>query len=106
MIPPLATNQSQVPGFTNSSSSYYSNRSLPSTVAPKNLIAPFWDDLHFRGVQRASYVRDEHNFTVQYTDVSRFSGSGAYTFQVTLRETGQILFHYLAMVARRRVAEC
>jgi subtilisin family serine protease/DNA-binding beta-propeller fold protein YncE len=75
----------------------FSNQPLPGLAAPKDLIAPFWDDLDFRGERRAVYVDDGDRFTVQYTDVPPFTGPGMHTFQVTLFATGDIEFRYLSM---------
>jgi subtilisin family serine protease len=76
-----------------------SNQPLPGLAAPKDMIAPFWDDLHFKGERRAVYVDDGDRFTVQYTDVAPVVGPGAHTFQVTLFATGEIEFRYLSMTA-------
>ncbi len=70
---------------------------LPCGGAPGDLIAPFWTDLDFGGTARAVYERDWDSFTVQFTDVRRYDGSGSYTFQVVLGESGEILFRYLSM---------
>jgi subtilisin family serine protease/DNA-binding beta-propeller fold protein YncE len=70
---------------------------VPCTGTPENLVAPFWTDLDFGGTARAVYVRDWDSFTVQFTEVRRAGGSGSYTFQVVLRETGEILFQYLSI---------
>lgn len=75
----------------------FTNQPLPSLIAPKFMIAPFWDDLWFGGERRAVYVDDGDRFTVQYTDVAPLLGPGFYTFQVTLYETGDIEFRYLSM---------
>src|SRR5262249_15473293 len=80
------------------------NLPLPSASAPANLVAPFWSDLDFRGARRAVYAADGSAFTVQYTDVPRFSGQGTYTFQVTLRDTGEIDFRFLSMTGATNVA--
>ncbi|MBI3449432.1 MAG: choice-of-anchor D domain-containing protein [Acidobacteria bacterium] len=80
------------------------NVSLPSANAPANLVAPFWADLDFKGTGRAVYVADGSSFTVQYTATPRFSGGGVYTFQVTLRDTGEISFRYLAMTGPTNIA--
>ncbi|MFQ5719424.1 MAG: choice-of-anchor D domain-containing protein [Acidobacteriota bacterium] len=73
------------------------NQPLPDIAAPGNLIAPFWDDLNFRGLPRVTFARGAGSLTIQYTDVTPFSGPGAYTFQVILQESGEILFQYLQM---------
>jgi len=73
------------------------NLPLPNPGAPANLVAPFWSSLDFRGAERAVYVSDGSTFTVQYTGVPRTAGQGAYTFQVSLRNTGEIFFRYFSL---------
>jgi hypothetical protein len=77
----------------------WSNRALPTggTTYPENLIAPFWDDLHFRGVQRAHYYNDGSRFIVQWTDVDRYSTGSNLTFQVILYPSGRIVYQYLSV---------
>jgi Subtilase family/Fervidolysin N-terminal prodomain/Abnormal spindle-like microcephaly-assoc'd, ASPM-SPD-2-Hydin/HYDIN/CFA65/VesB-like, Ig-like domain/FlgD Ig-like domain/Viral BACON domain len=85
--------------FTSTSTSF-SNAALPTggTTLPNNLIAPFWDDLHFRSVQKARYLADGTKFIVQYTAVDKVSPSGAsLTFQVILYPNGTIVYQYLTM---------
>ncbi len=75
----------------------FDNQPLPDAGSPANLVAPFWDDLDFRGAARAAYRRDPAGFSVQFTDVPRFRGPGTYTFQTTILATGEIRFQYLMM---------
>ncbi|PYT14876.1 MAG: hypothetical protein DMF51_07755 [Acidobacteria bacterium] len=77
----------------------YANTSVPSSAAPPNLIAPYWDDLKFDYSSRAFYSRDPNSFTVQYTGALPYTGVGNVTFQVTLYRTGEIQYRYLAMTA-------
>ncbi len=78
-----------------------SNDPLPNTGAPENLLAVFWDDLHFRGVERARYLSDGNRFIVQYTSVDRYSSTtpSNLTFQVILYPSGRIVFQYLTMTS-------
>jgi len=78
-------------------STAYGNLPIPHSNAPGHLIAPFWDDLRFAAEPRAAYATDGTTFTVQYTDVFPLGGPGQYTFQVSLKEDGEILFQYLRM---------
>jgi hypothetical protein len=75
----------------------FSNQPLPGSGAPENLIAPFWDDLDFLGAARVAYESDGSRFTVQFTDAPRRVGAGSYTFQVTMRASGEVVFRYLSM---------
>lgn len=81
-------------------SSAFNNQSLPSTFAPANLIAPFWDDLDTRTIGDV-YVKEETNLLIiQYENVGRYQGgtNSAYTFQVVLHADGRIHFRYKSMV--------
>jgi hypothetical protein len=85
--------------LTSEKTTFSNPDSLPNGgfSVPENLIAPFWDDLHLRGVQRISYHGDETRFVVQYSGVDRFSSAADLTFQVVLYPTGRIVFQYLSM---------
>ncbi len=73
------------------------NYVLPSTSAPANLLAAFWDDLHQR-TGNAKYYSDGNRFIVQFTDWDQFSPSGElYNFQVILYRNGRIVYQYLTM---------
>jgi fibronectin type 3 domain-containing protein len=78
-----------------STSSQYSNLGLPDTSMPENLVAPFFDDLDFRG-QGSVYVSSEGNaFVVTWVNAQHFSYSGGpFTFQAILYDNGDILFQY------------
>jgi hypothetical protein len=65
------------------------------------MLAPFWDDLHFRYEERATYYNDGTRFIVQYTDVERLSSypTASYlTFQIILYPDGTIRYQYLSVV--------
>jgi hypothetical protein len=90
--------------FTSTATTLGNPANLPTggTTLPNNLLAPLWDDLHFRNVQRARYYNDGTRFIVQYTDVDRFSTSeqpspAHLTFQVILYPSGKIVFQYLTV---------
>jgi subtilisin family serine protease len=73
------------------------NRSLPNPQAPPWLIAPLWDDLDFQGAQRVRVAFGPGRFTVQFTDVPGGAGAGRLTFQVSLHDSGDIVFRYLSV---------
>jgi subtilisin family serine protease len=75
----------------------YENAPLPSSGAPGNLVAGFWEDLIVPSFASATYLVEPHAFTVQYDGVVRYGGGGPYTFQIILFDSGQILFQYLTM---------
>ncbi len=79
-----------------SGSTAFSNQPLPNSGAPENLIAPFWDDLHPRGVNRTFFQSFGNRAIVQWQAIERYSGAGSYTFQVILESSGAITFQYLA----------
>ena len=86
--------------FTNSTTAL-SNYNLPSTSAPENLIAPFWDDLDFSATGDAYYYYDGTREIIEYTAVPRYSSGGPYTFQIHLYPSGRIEFHYKTMAGTR-----
>lgn len=76
------------------------NVALPSASAssPENLLAVFWDDLHFRGVARARYLNDGTRFIVQWTGVDTYLSPGSVlTFQAILYPDARIVYQYLTM---------
>jgi subtilisin family serine protease/P pilus assembly chaperone PapD len=77
----------------------FANQPLPTTGAPANLLAAYWDDLNFGGVERAFYHSDGTRLIVEYSDVSRRQRGGPYTFQIILYPSGAIVYQYLLMGA-------
>ena len=77
-----------------SGSSLISNYPLPSANAPPNLIDLLHDDLN-PGSQGDIYFLDEGNrVTVQFDNVRAYNGSGNYTFQIVLEESGTFTVYY------------
>jgi len=78
-------------------STSYSNIVLPSTSAPSNLIALFWDDLN-PGTSGDIYYKEESNrLIVQYQNVARYGAGSNYTFQAVLHSDGRIEIRYQTM---------
>jgi Zn-dependent metalloprotease len=76
----------------------YVNYPLPSTGAPVNLIAGFWDDLYTSGIGDV-YCKDYGDHAiVQYNNVPFLNGTGSLTFQIVLNRDGAILYYYKTMV--------
>jgi len=79
-----------------STSTTYSNTSIPASGEPNNLLAPFWDDLNpSLGGTIYFYTNNLDTAIVQYDAISHYGGSGVYTFQVILLADGNIVFQYL-----------
>lgn len=76
--------------------------SLPNTLAPNDLIAPFWDDLNARPASGGQvWVRDDaagQRFIVQWRGPSADLPAGNFEFQAILHANGNILFQYLNVV--------
>jgi subtilisin family serine protease len=87
--------------FTNVDDVEYTNVELPSTAAPENMIAPFWDDLTFGVSGDAYYHFDGQRLVIEYKDVPRLSSGGPYSFQIHLYPSGKIEFHYQSMPGTR-----
>ena len=77
----------------------FENQGLPSTAGPRNLIAPFWDDLNFgSGVNRAYVHNDGTRCVITWDAVPRYNDVGSVmTFQCILYPSGEIRFQYLHM---------
>ncbi len=73
------------------------NYPLPSTSAPVNLIAPFWDDLDPSAGGQMWYYTNPESTVVSWIDVPYRTTGGPYTFQVVLLSTGGIYFNYGSM---------
>ncbi len=84
-----------------SSATGFTNYDLPSTSAPENLIAPFWDDLTFGTSGDAFYYNDGQRLIIEYKDVPRLTSGGPYSFQIHLYPSGRIEFHYQSMQGTR-----
>lgn len=88
--------------FTSTSTSY-SNKTLPNALAPFNLIAPFWDDLDLTAVGSGDiyYQVVGGDLVVMFDNLLPFSGNnsgtGPFTFEVILSPSGQITMQYLTM---------
>ncbi len=50
------------------------NIALPSSTGPKNLIAPFWDNLDTRTIGDIYYKEESDRLIIQYENVGRFGG--------------------------------
>jgi len=92
-----------------SSSTRWINSTLPNNgndppqPVPENMLAAFWDDLHFDSTRRAYIWNDGNNrFIIQWQDVRRVGESATNnpnTFQIVLFPTGQITYQYLSLNA-------
>ncbi|MBI9064805.1 MAG: S8 family serine peptidase, partial [Marinilabiliaceae bacterium] len=74
----------------------FSNKQIPTSGAPDDLIAPFWDDLR-PAARRGQifYKASAEKFIVQYHEVGTYSSStGNITFQVVLYPNGNIEYLY------------
>ena len=77
-----------------SSTTTYSNTALPSTGAPFNMIAAFWDDLNFNDGGAAYYWSDGDKLVIQYDGVPHYSTGGPCTFEIILESNGRITLQY------------
>jgi subtilisin family serine protease len=85
--------------FTSTANSL-SNSALPSTGAPFDLVAPFWDDLNMSVTGHAYYYYDGTRTIIEYKDVPHYSstGTGTYTFEIMLYPSGKIVYQYQSVV--------
>jgi methionine-rich copper-binding protein CopC len=78
-------------------SSAYDNTALPSSAAPKNMIALAWDDLNFAAGGAAYYQRpDANTLIIEYLDVPYYgSSTDKVSCEAILRSDGTIKLQYL-----------
>jgi hypothetical protein len=78
----------------------FSNRGLPSTAGAHNMVAPFWDDLHFgTGVNRAYVHVDGTRCVITWDAVPRYNDiTSVMTFQCILYPSGEIRYQYRHMI--------
>jgi subtilisin family serine protease len=81
----------------NSTSTAYANQGLPNSGAPKNMIAPFWDDLTLVSSGDVYYHSDGSRLVVQWNAVPHYGSGGPYSFQAVLYPDGTIEYYYLSM---------
>ena len=85
--------------FTSTSTKYL-NLSLPTTGAPFNLVAPFWEDLDLTKGGAVFYKSSANQLVVSFVSVQRWNDTvGTVTFQVVLYANGEIRFQYNNMSA-------
>ncbi|MGA9116589.1 MAG: C25 family cysteine peptidase [Bacteroidota bacterium] len=85
-----------------STSTAYTNATIPSPTEPNAAVFAFWDDLTFASGSGAAYYYADpgaQEFIVQYSNVAHIGSTGPYTFQIVLRPTGEILVRYLSMAS-------
>ena len=80
----------------------YTNDPIPTSGAPNNFIAAWWDDLSPQWGGPVLYYHDSANsrFIVSYLDVPNYTwagGTGSLTFQMILYPNGRIDFNYQTM---------
>ncbi len=76
------------------------NSGLPSSSAPRNLVAPYWDDLHLgSGNDRVFLRSDGTRCIVSWESVPRFNDpTSVMTFQAILYPSGEVRFQYRTMI--------
>ncbi len=85
--------------FTAPAANMFSNAQIPTSSAPNDFIAPFWDDLDGRTQGTVHYKAENDKFVIQYTNWQKYSATGSLTFQVVLYANGRIMLYYNNMSA-------
>ena len=79
----------------NNANPLFFGTNLPSIEAPGNIIAAFWNDLILDGTSHIYTQQIGDLFVIQYENIPRFGVPTARaTFQIVLRQTGEITFQY------------
>ncbi len=91
----------------NKSSTAFPNQFIPWDVSPNGLIAPFWDDLELlldssgSPISRVSLLKGhdaQGSFAVvEWYQVAKLGTSDFLSFEVILRDNGEILMQYLTL---------
>jgi len=86
-----------------SSSTAFANTFLPSTSAPENLIAAWWDDLspERSGTVVRRWSNNVDSLIVMFANVQSYQNSGLYTFEFVLLSSGKIVLQYNNMGVNR-----
>jgi subtilisin family serine protease len=85
--------------FTNFSSTYPTNGTIPSTAAPNNAIYGFWDDLNPGSGGNVYVYKTADKFIVEFNNVPRYNDATTrVTFQIEIQKSGTIIYRYLRMV--------
>jgi hypothetical protein len=75
----------------------YNNLALPNNLAPRNLIAPLWDDLLLTPGSEVYYENMGNKHVVMFRNLTRVTGEGPYNFEVILYDNGNIILQYLVL---------
>lgn len=79
----------------------WTEMAIPSTSAPTNMIAPFWDDMYLPGGGGNVYYYNDvanNRFIVQYDSMPHITNyTYRYTYEVLLYADGHIVFQYQNM---------
>lgn len=90
--------------FVPTTSSTFSNKTVPTTSEPFGTIAPFWDDLANNlnlpvTTSNVFWLRRAGHTVVQWNKVEHLGGNDQLSFEVKLFDNGVIEFHYGPMTS-------
>ena len=83
-----------------SSSTRYSNQSIPTPDEPNNLLAGFWDDLNPNYGGQVYRYESNDSVIVTWDNIQHYGSGGPYTFQIIILANGTITYQYNNMVSR------
>ncbi len=72
----------------------YNNTALPSTLAPRAMVAPLWDNLIMRPDSKIYYLSESGRYIVQWENMYTVTGFGPYTFQLIIFNNGNLVLQY------------
>ncbi|MBL8920599.1 MAG: lamin tail domain-containing protein [Myxococcaceae bacterium] len=95
--------------FVDTSSTSFSNKTLPSSSTPIQTLAPFWADLFMLPASAAFAARRGDRTIIQWKDFTTYANRNSPTpdvlnFQIKLFDSGVIEFHYATMTGANGVS--
>lgn len=90
--------------FTDGSSVSSYNMPIPHTIAPNNLLAPFWTDLDpSAGGEVYFYTNNADSCVISWEDVYDSWEEGIFTFQIVLAAPNSVKYQYKSMGPEGRI---
>ncbi len=83
-----------------STSTTFTNREIPNSNQPNNLLAGFWDDLNPNNGGQVYRYETNDSVVVSWISIPHYGSGGPYTFQIIILSNGTIVYQYQTMGTR------